>query len=135
MQTIFKSATVEALFDREAQMICITYFGTLTKSEDFRTATVRAGEFAVQHKIVKWLIDQRNMNVHPNDHAWFYNEWQPAFEKAMPGGRKVALIPAKNLFSEYAVKMENLRLIKSGNTNIQYFNNCEDAREWLLTVC
>lgn len=131
MQTIFKGATVQVDFDEEKHMIEIAYFGSITKSEDFRTAVLKSGEFAIAHKVILWLLDQRNMNLHPNDHAWFFKEWQPAFDKAMPGGRKIAIIPAKNLFSEFSIKMENSKLEKSGNMSVKYFFDKDQARKWL----
>ncbi|WP_250631855.1 hypothetical protein [Rhodoflexus caldus] len=133
MQTIFKGATVEVLFNDDNQMIEISYFGNITKSEEFRTGVLKSGEFAITHKVILWLLDQRNMNVHPNDHTWFFTEWQPAFDKAMPGGRKIAIIPAKNLFSEFSIKMENQRIEKTGNMSVKYFFDKEEAKKWLLT--
>ncbi|MCS7019549.1 MAG: hypothetical protein RMJ87_10680 [Cytophagales bacterium] len=72
------------------------------------------------------------MNIHPKEHKWFFSEWQPALDKAMPSGRKVAIIPAKNLFSELAVKTENQHLEKLGNPTVKYFSSCEDVKKYLL---
>ncbi len=132
MQTIFKGTTIEVLFNDDNQMIETSYFGNITKSEEFRTAVSKAGEFAIANRIILWLLDQRNMNLHPSDHKWFFTEWQPAFDKAMPDSRKVAIIPAKNLFSEFSIKIANSKLEKSGNMSVKYFSNKEDAKNWLL---
>jgi hypothetical protein len=132
MQTIFKGTTVEVLFNDDKQIIEISYSGNITKSEEFREGVLKSGEFAIANKVILWLLDQRNMNVHPNDHIWFFNEWQPAFDKAMPGGRKIAIIPAKNLFTEFSIKMENQKIEKAGKMSVKYFFDINEAKEWLL---
>ncbi|MCS6967938.1 MAG: STAS/SEC14 domain-containing protein [Cytophagales bacterium] len=133
MEIIFKGTTLQICFEPQSEIIAVSYFGIITKSEEFKAATCKAGEFAIAHKVRRWLLDQRNMNLHPHDHQWFYQHWQPSFDKAMPCSRKVAIIPAKNLFSEFSVKIENQRLAQSGNLQVRYFTTLEDARAWLLS--
>jgi len=134
MQIIFKGDTIECLLDQKSQIIEISYFGNLTKSEDFREAANKSGSFAISNSITLWLLDQHNMNVHPKDLRWFYQEWQPNFDKAMPKSRKVAIIPAKNLFSEFYIKQQNQKLEGIGNFSIKYFSSKEEARKWLLSL-
>lgn len=128
--------TVDLYYYPQEKFIEVNYKGGVTQSEEFREINESNLKYSSEFQVKKWLIDQIEMSIHPNDQKWFFEDFQPRFNEAIGKGRKSAILPAKNLFSEFSVKQENQKLMEKNDPEImmvKFFKNREEALEWLLS--
>ncbi len=133
-EVIYDGNTMQFLYHKLHNSIELTFKGGVTRSEEYRAASQAALKYATQYQVKIWLLDQKEMNVHPNDLQWLFQEWQPELSRKVGGGRRSAVIVAKNLYGEYATKWENQRIDAESDESIRivkFFETREEAKEWL----
>lgn len=134
-EVIAESKTMLFAYHNKEQYLLIKYLGGITPSNEYRETSLTALEGIRKYKPKLWLLDQREMNIHPKDVEWLFSEWRPKMVEIVGAGRKSAIIPAKNLFGEFATKQQNQKLSQEHDENeleVRFFSNPEEGLNWLL---
>lgn len=124
---------------------CIVFqYKSFGSSSIFRDTWTAAADFAIQHKIGKWLSDSREMAViPPSDQQWFTEVWRKRIREENIGvDNLVAIVLGDKIFAVISAQMmltgaENttaeLKRVNQqiGSLKIKYFSVMDEANEWL----
>ncbi|HAA12998.1 MAG TPA: hypothetical protein DCE41_15425 [Cytophagales bacterium] len=133
MDVLHDFNSIEVRYLSEEKVIALE-FKKHSKSEEFRGAWNKALELAIEHKATRWLMDQRNQSIFPEDQKWVETDWFPRSMEAIPlrveTPRYVAIVPSKNFFVEFSAK----KFMKENSMPgflIKPHQDVESAKEWL----
>ncbi|HAI75655.1 MAG TPA: hypothetical protein DCM08_05360 [Microscillaceae bacterium] len=128
----------------EAEQYILFRYKAFGSSFIFRSTWTAAADFAIQHKIGKWLSDSREMAViPPSDQQWFTDVWRKRIREENIGvDNLVAIVLGDKIFAVISAQMmltgaENttaeLKRVNQqiGSLKIKYFSAMEEANEWL----
>lgn len=130
---LFKGETITVVLHQSPPFVEMIFYG-YTKSKEYRDAwnslfSVKSGkEFNNA-----WLVDLEYMHVQPDDLAWAYKEWFPKALKHFSAMGKVSIVPPVNFVGNYQVSQDAKEInSKYPNIKIEFFQNFDEAKEWLL---
>lgn len=88
-------------------------------------------DFTKEHGCTKNLVDMRSMKVLPNDvQIWVAKNWMPKIVQI--GMKNIALIDTESTIARMSLKkVEQILPLKEGDIIYKYFDNIEEARNWL----
>jgi len=128
----FESAVVEHLANEN---IILINFKKPSKSDDFRNIWNTALELSEHTKSQKWLLNQVEQVVHPDDQTWVETVWFPKSMEVRPisaeDPRYVSIVQSKNFFAEFSAK----NFIKNNSAPgflVNVLKTEEEALAWLV---
>jgi len=115
-------------FDESIPCVRMDWNGYAT-SRQFREGTEQMLEALSKHRTAKVLADTKNMVlISGEDQDWLTEEFLP---KAIQAGfRAIALVKPVHYFNKVAVETIAFKANQE-KLRIQFFNDIEEAREWL----
>lgn len=127
--THFESDGVSISYDPELKLGIATWNGFLS-SERFREAVGVCIDLIDEHKLLRWLGDNRKLRViRQADQDWFVEQVIPR----MVAGtiRRNASVVSEDLFNRMAVQQILKRANNLGDMIAKDFENIETAMAWL----
>lgn len=133
MEAIKKYESGVAGYDVEGKYIYVS-FSKSAKSEEFRSIWKHTLTIMKQYDPSKWLINEANLSIMPEDRNWHQNEWFvqslniQSLDENNP--RFIALVMSKNFFLEFSTR----KFIEANSAPgfiINVFPTEEKAKEWL----
>lgn len=133
MQRIFMGEGVIIYANREHKLVELVWKGC-TSSVEFKEAAFALVDLTRKWKIDKWLVDQKNMMIYPQDFEWALKEIYPELIKFGQKKSVVSIVLSDNLFGEFSIKKALNQYFPKGNLRVAYFDNPGVAWNWLLEV-
>jgi hypothetical protein len=116
----------------EHQLLTVTWTRPVM-NQDYRELWDAILPIAHQHRVVRWLLDQRQMGaMMPADMQWVVEDWYPRSVKLLGNSRRSAILVSANVFGELTVKKGISSLVQTQDLETAYFTELEEARRWLL---
>jgi hypothetical protein len=117
----------------EHQLLTVTWTRPVM-NQDYRELWDAILPIAQQHRITRWLLDQRQMGaMMPADMQWVVEDWYPRSVKLLGNSRRSAILVSANVFGEITVKKGINSLVQTQDLETDYFTDLEEARQWLLS--
>jgi hypothetical protein len=119
------------LITLDAQFAIMSWNGTIT-GEEYKNAHQNIYSTIAEYEVSKWIFDyQKSRKILYEDLVWTVSDWLPKlladFSKIIS---KIAVVVSKNVFSKVSIKIIAYQIAKKG-IDVAYFNNREEAAEWL----
>lgn len=129
VKTYFQNHVVTVTYDAEMQLGMATWDGFLSSSE-FREAIEICLNLMDEHKLVRWLGDNRKLRaIRQADQDWFVEYVFPRLADSTL--RRNASIVSEDLFNKMAVEQIVKRANNLGDMVLKDFDNLEEAMAWL----
>ena len=126
---VFQNNGVTITIDDHLQLGTATWDGFLS-SEEFREAITTCIELIENHKLLRWLGDNRKMKViRPVDQLWFVENILPRLQQS--GLRRNAVLHSEDFFNKTAVEQIYRRAEGKGDLITKDFDNKTLAMAWL----
>ncbi len=120
-----------AYYDENTNAAIGTFIGFLTQDE-FITIANNLLDILETKKISKQLNDIKKMKVlKPEIDEWLKTIWFPKAKKA--GLKYFAFVVPDDIFGKLSMNAVNQKANDSSGIEIQYFNNIEEAKQWLIS--
>lgn len=121
--------TYNIYFDENINSVVMEWHGYAT-SKQFKDGTELMLNTLIKHGASKVLADIRDMTlIGMEDQQWINEVFLPRATKF--GFKAIAIIKPRNYFNKIAVETISYKVDKEKLT-INFFDNIEDARTWLL---
>ena len=121
--------TYNIYFDENINSVVMEWHGYAT-SRQFKDGTELMLNTLIKHGASKVLADIRDMTlIGMEDQQWINEVFLPRATKF--GFKAIAIIKPRNYFNKIAVETISYKVDKE-NLTINFFDNIEDARTWLL---
>lgn len=129
----------EYIHIKTEESIAIMQWLGLAKTEAYRTGWENFAKLIEEQNQPNWLLDFSGGKVIDiQDQKWTSEEWVPNTMDALEGKekrlQKVAVILSSDIFNKVAVRVIMGSLEKKSGAEIAYFDDGDDAMEWLHTV-
>lgn len=127
---IFDQPYLSVFFEEEKSMIHLRW-KKLASPDEYRTGLEFALEMVKTHHIRLWLANLREMSViREAERNWTNETWFPKLTQTSL--KKLAIINSMDYFNQSSVSkiMNRAQPILSFET--RYFNDLDEARNWLL---
>ena len=119
----------DCYFEKDIETVVSVYQGFLS-FEDFKRNALLSIEMRKERKCKKELVDAEKLEVMVKEiQNWINEYWFPTSEEY--GLRYMAFVQPKNIFGELSVRATNAASEMKGNVEIAYFQDIEEAKEWL----
>ncbi len=116
-------------YDSELKVVVCAFSGT-PDLEEFKGIANSAIDLLQKHKISKILNDISKLELNSiENQEWTQNEWFPNAEKK--GLKYFAFVIATEIFGQVSAEQTNEKAEDAGNIEIKYFDDEEEARNWL----
>ncbi len=125
-----KQAGITISWDASSNSVQATGYGFIDGAK-LRNAMNEGLKLLAEKKSSKWLADMREQKiVTQEDQEWTVQEWTP--KAANAGLKKAAIVIPKSALGALTIKKITNRV---GNSELEtaYFDNLEEARQWLRT--
>lgn len=120
--------TYDIYFDENINSVVMEWHGYAT-SRQFKEGTELMLNTLIKHGASKVLADIRDMTlIGMEDQQWINEVFLPRATKF--GFKAIAIIKPRNYFNKIAVETISYKVDREKLT-INFFDNIEDAREWL----
>lgn len=120
--------TYNIYFDENINSVVMEWHGYAT-SRQFKDGTELMLNTLIKHGASKVLADIKDMTlIGMEDQQWINEVFLPRATKF--GFKAIAIIKPHNYFNKIAVETISYKVDKE-NLTINFFDNIEDAREWL----
>jgi hypothetical protein len=127
----FQNHVVTITYADEMQLGIATWNGFLSSS-DFREAVQVCLNLMEEHRLLRWLGDNRKLRaIRQADQDWFVEYVLPRL--ATSTLRRNAAVVSKDLFNKMAVEQIMKRADYLGDMVLKDFENPEEAMAWLRT--
>ncbi len=105
---------------------------TFARSSEFRDALETGLKLVKEKRARRWLADMRNMGtVSVADQTWSNEDW---FPRALAAGiNRMALVVPKSTLAKMSVDTI-MSKVEGANLETAYFDNIEEAKQWLRTA-
>lgn len=129
METVAKVYSI--FFDESIDAVVMKWTGYAT-SQDFKEGTELMLNTLIKNNTFKVLADVKDMTIIAReDQEWLNNVFLP---RAIEFGFKViAIIKPEPYFNKVAMESISQRINKH-RLSLQFFDNLEDARDWLALI-
>ncbi|KAA9333083.1 STAS/SEC14 domain-containing protein [Hymenobacter busanensis] len=129
---LYECAHLRLTFHVRLRLLEVTWLGAAS-SEEFRQTQQYILALAARHQVRAWLGDLRRMPpLHPLDQIWLQQHWFPQFLEL--GLEKLAVVNADDPFGRQNVEdvvVASKARQHPGRPETRYFNDAEQAREWV----
>ena len=123
--------TYDIYYDHEINSVVMNWHGYAT-SRQFKEGTELMLNTLIKHGGTKVLADIREMTlIGMEDQQWINDVFLPRATKF--GFRAIAIIKPRSYFNKIAVETISYKVDKEKLT-INFFDNLEKAREWLIEI-
>lgn len=127
--TYFQNHVVTIVYDEELSLGIATWNGFLSSSE-FREAVEICLNLMDEHKLLRWLGDNRKLRaIRQADQDWFVEHVLPRLVASTL--RRNASVVSEDLFNKMAVEQIIKRANNLGDMVLRDFDDKEAAMAWL----
>ncbi|WP_137760443.1 hypothetical protein [Pontibacter sp. SGAir0037] len=127
--TFFQNHVVTITHDEELKLGMAVWNGFLS-SDEFREAISTCLHLIEEHKLLRWLGDNRKMKViRPADQDWFIEHALPRLQQSAL--RRNAVLVSEDFFNKTAVEQIYKRVEGKGDMVTKDFDNKMLALAWL----
>lgn len=123
--------TSSVIYDIETNAVFGTFIGFLSPDE-FKTIGNQQLDIIETKRLKKALNDVKRMKVlKPEVQEWVNNIWFPRAQKL--GLKYFAFVVPDDIFGKISMEGANKNAVNSFGIEIQYFNNLDIAKNWLVS--
>jgi len=123
--------TTNAVYDSRTNAAIGTFVGFLTPDE-FKTVANQLLGILETKRLKKQLNDIKQMKVlKPEVQEWLNTDWFPRAQKI--GLKYFAFVVPDDIFGKMSMDGANKNAQNAFGMEIQYFNNLEAAKNWLIS--
>ena len=123
--------TTNAVYDSRTNAAIRTFVGFLTPDE-FKTVANQLLGILETKRLKKQLNDIKQMKVlKPEVQEWLNTDWFPRAQKI--GLKYFAFVVPDDIFGKMSMDGANKNAQNAFGMEIQYFNNLEAAKNWLIS--
>ncbi|NVO09188.1 MAG: hypothetical protein HXX16_04425 [Bacteroidales bacterium] len=123
--------TSTALYDIETNAAIGTFVGFLS-SDEFKAVANQLLNILETKNLKKQLNDVKRMKVlKPEVQEWLNTIWFPKAQKV--GLRYFAFVVPDDIFGKLSMEGANKNASNAFGVEIQYFNNLDNAKNWLIS--
>ncbi|MFC6996374.1 hypothetical protein [Rufibacter roseus] len=130
MATVYyQNEVVTITYEEELQLGIAVWDGFLN-SQEFREAITNCVQLIEEHKVLRWLGDNRKMKaIRQADQEWFAEEILPRLQQSSL--RRNAVLMSEDFFNRTAVEQIYKRAEGQGEMTTKEFDNRILALAWL----
>lgn len=101
---------------------------------DYRRGHQAFLETALQTRCRCWLLNYKESgDVTYQDNEWTVQEWLPQALQAAKQVEKISVVVPTSIFNKIPVRIITSQILMAyPNVTVAFFDNLEEAREWLL---
>ncbi|MGE0078296.1 MAG: hypothetical protein AB7S48_10590 [Bacteroidales bacterium] len=120
-----------AVYDLKTNAAIGTFVGFLS-TEEFKTVAIQLLGIIETKRLKKQLNDIKMMKVlKPEVQEWLNTEWFPRAQRA--GLKYFAFVVPDDIFGKMSMDGANKNAQNTFGIDIQYFNDLEKAKNWLIS--
>ncbi len=125
-----ENKTTNAVYDSRTNAAIGTFVGFLTP-EEFKTVANQLLSILETKRLKKQLNDIKQMKVlKPEVQEWLNTDWFPRAQKI--GLKYFAFVVPDDIFGKMSMDGANKNAQNAFGIEIQYFNNVDAAKNWLI---
>ena len=126
-----ENKTTNAVYDSRTNAAIGTFVGFLTP-EEFKTVANQLLSILETKRLKKQLNDIKQMKVlKPEVQEWLNTDWFPRAQKI--GLKYFAFVVPDDIFGKMSMDGANKNAQNAFGIDIQYFNNVDAAKNWLIS--
>jgi len=126
-----ENKTTNAVYDSRTNAAIGTFVGFLTP-EEFKTVANQLLSILETKRLKKQLNDIKQMKVlKPEVQEWLNTDWIPRAQKI--GLKYFAFVVPDDIFGKMSMDGANKNAQNAFGIEIQYFNNVDAAKNWLIS--
>ncbi|KAB2872429.1 MAG: hypothetical protein OIN84_08445 [Candidatus Methanoperedens sp.] len=126
-----ENKTTNAVYDSRTNAAIGTFVGFLTP-EEFKTVANQLLSILETKRLKKQLNDIKQMKVlKPEVQEWLNTDWFPRAQKI--GLKYFAFVVPDDIFGKMSMDGANKNAQNAFGIEIQYFNNVDAAKNWLIS--
>lgn len=130
-KTIFKGKST-TIYHSSLQNALILVWSGNTYTEEHKKFLTTALNFADNHNVKNWVLDQKKMSIFPEAFQWFAQDWINELIKSPSFSKRLPVVTSENLYCAFTLKQLSKKLNKENLITMPLFETYQEASLWII---